>query len=101
MSEEKSLKYGAILQLLIRLDGEKVSTTKMAIALLAIAGMPGINADGLSQVCGTNRRSGFTFGSILVKKGLAQIIDIPKTEVVRGRRIAGFHLTPMGESLIK
>jgi len=100
MSEEKSLKLGNILKLLLRLDGEKVSSTKMIIALLAIAGMPGINSEGLARVCGTNKRGGFTFASILVKKGLVQIIDIPKTEIVRGRRVAGFHLTELGESLI-
>ena len=101
MEKEKELKYGSILQLLIQLDCEKITTTKLMMAFLAIAGMPGIDGQGLSQICGTNYPRGYAFGSILVKRGLVQAIDIPKAGAVRGRRRAGFHLTEKGESLIK
>ncbi len=101
MTTKKLQEMGIVMNIMMKLEAQKIKSTRVSIAFLAIAGMPGINSENLAKVCKVGKRLGWECGNTLVKAGLAEIKDIEKTETVRGRRVAGFHLTPKGESLIK
>lgn len=101
MTAEQSTQMGGSMKMLMSLNEVGVKKTKMSIAFLAIAGMPGINGECIARVCGTQKRTGFANADKLVDLGLVEKRPIFKFETVRGRRVTGFHLTQKGLNLIK
>ena len=100
MDTEQSNLMGKVMGVLMTLDKSGVKKTKMGVTFLAIAGMPGIDGKCIARICGTKKRTGFAYADSLVDLGLAEKHSIPKSEVIRGRRVTGFHLTKKGAELL-
>ena len=100
MTTEQSTRMGGTMKMLMAFDQAGIKKTKMSIAFLTIAGMPGINGACIARICGTKKRTGFAYGDSLSELGLVEKHSIPKSEIIKGRRETGFHLTKEGADLI-